>query len=545
MKAMKGRIFWVLSLLMAVLLIGCGSGDLASNGDSTDDNGRGSVSGYLFTASDGSLVLHRTAAPPAGATAARGVLVEVPGQGSVRTGDNGSFTLTNLLTGITTLKTGSLSVPLTVIADSTIQLGDPPVTRAMAIEEVRRALQMEIMPGQKIDIFALVQPLPIGTAINSALSTDAPLHRTVREQWFVYVDLEPGPRFSHPVLYYLVDTETAALTKIEADSWPTLNGYSYYRVDGPLTGIPDVVEMAERQGRSLNMQAETTEGREPVIRLPGTHGRADEDGKTYLMTVVGDSREDFMADPPRIPALLTRMGLPPIAVREEVRPWIYGKNASSALISRFNSLASKTRSGDTFIFYLTTHGTFARMGVNYGPKTYSFSLQTEKPLPKNDPEYWGKYYKNILFSPFNLNFSLCKACRIIIIVDTCYSGNWVPMMMPRLEALSGKEVVLMTAADESKTATGINNQQSVTIDDKQVIVPIGGLFTNALIHVFNGTVSGSTLYEKMNTGYTKAANYTKAVNNIEKRSYQNPLYWSRTLKPDEKCESGSQIIDIK
>lgn len=546
-KRLRGAGLLAVGVVLALAVWGCGSSAPGEAGGTPAQVGRGGATGFLFRAADGTLMIGRTAAPPPSFSAAAGVTVEVQGQGSVQTSASGQFRFTNLSTGLATLKAGTLTVPITVLGNVEVTLGDPPTSRAAAIQAVRDALNALVPPGTAVDIFAPMQPLPPNVAIRPALRDGEPLHRTTSEQWFVYVDLQPGVRFEHPVLYFLVDAITGAVTRIDAASWPALNDLSYYNTDGPPPSVPDVVQAAARTARA-DHQPPVDFGT-PNPPLPEPHGRADDPGKTYLMTVQGDRGLDFGADPPRIPGLLAKMGLPPIAAVDHVKSWQLNAPrgaGEAALSARFDALAAKTKSGDTLVFYLTTHGQTRdyEVGDTGTTKAYNFTMELSN-TPPGKEESWGRSYRTEYISPLSLNFSRAKACRIVIIADTCYSGYWVTLQSARLQALSGKEVVVMTAANTSETATGLTKPETVTVGGAPITLAKGGAFTSALVHTFNGNVPGDQLYARFQSGFTQSVQIADAVNARFGLRSQQPQFWTRQLSPDESCESGSQIVIIK
>jgi hypothetical protein len=410
-KRLRGAGLLAVGVVLALAVWGCGSSAPGEAGGTPAQVGRGGATGFLFRAADGTLMIGRTAAPPPGFSAAAGVTVEVQGQGSVQTAASGQFRFTNLSTGLATLKAGTLTVPITVLGNVEVTLGDPPTSRAAAIQAVRDALNALVPPGTAVDIFAPMQPLPPNVAIRPALRDGEPLHRTTSEQWFVYVDLQPGVRFEHPVLYFLVDAITGAVTRIDAASWPALNDLSYYNTDGLPPSVPDVVQAAARTARADHQPPVDFGTLNPP--LPETHGRADDPGKTYLMTVQGDRGLDFGADPPRIPGLLAKMGLPPIAAVDHVKSWQLNAPrgaGEAALSARFDALAAKTKSGDTLVFYLTTHGQTRdyEVGDTGTTKAYNFTMELSN-TPPGKEESWGRSYRTEYISPLLGNASVCPA----------------------------------------------------------------------------------------------------------------------------------------
>ena len=229
------------SALVLAIVWGCGNGtkNAVRNEPGTVGLPSGGVSGLLATGSNGKGVLIY-GAPPPGFTPLAGAILSVAGGPSVTTAADGTFMLAGIPVGSRTLqirpKSGRpFAVPLTIVPAAIVRTGNPPITRTAAMALVKQALTAaQALTGS--GIWAPQQPLPPAVKIGSALWGDdprGPSVATASSQWLVYVDPGTGLRFGHDVLCYLVNVQTGTLSTLNSDSWPSLNGFPYYRPTQP------------------------------------------------------------------------------------------------------------------------------------------------------------------------------------------------------------------------------------------------------------------------------------------------------------------------
>ena len=132
-----------------------------------------------------------------------------------------------------------------------------------------------------------------------------------------------------------------------------------------------------------------------------------------------------------------------------------------------------------------------------------------------------------------------------MIVDTCFSGNWLPLTQASFQSLNGREIVLMTASDASHTAIGLARPVTLTLGGETVAVPRGGLFTTMLLKEAAAAFTTPMLDSDLAAVYGLAVPLVNLANTAQGNPRQSPQAWQRTIIPGEKCESGSSTVTIK
>lgn len=108
-------------------------------------------------------------------------------------------------------------------------------------------------------------------------------------------------------------------------------------------------------------------------------------------------------------------------------------NGAADLTTDLNNAAAKVRAGDTFVFYINTHGTYGSNPANIGgeapvhrqttspPYTEPSTKQTELYLSATDPS------QNLTASQFTSIFSSnpkWQGVNKLFVIDTCYAGGF-------------------------------------------------------------------------------------------------------------------------
>lgn len=536
---MKPVLRW--QLFVAALLIcgisGCGSG--GGDGGGSDTGPPGGVSGLFARSPDGKSVLVYGALP-AGFTPVAGASISVAGHGGTSTGADGTFSMTNVPAGSQKLqinpKTGAAStVALTVVPDAVIRPGDPPITRDAAVVLVKQALTADqTLAGA--GIWASQQPLPAGVKVGSALwfgDAKGPTYVTASTQWLVYADLYPFLRFGHEVTCYFVDAQTGALTKLDSDSWPALNSFAYYHpANTGAPASPDEVQPPPNRAAAPFAQASSLSDLFSRARA----GRAT--GSTYALLVRGASSLNTQPD---IVSVKGFFGTAPIPKAAEVdvvdTPALpAGTDPGTEIVKHFNALAAKTKESDTFVLYISSHGLIhSKVGSYQTPSDLDYHTVLEgNPGGKLDPT--------------TLDFTTVKACNIVLIIDTCYSGMWIALLQTQLTGLPGKHVVVATSANFKRSAAD-SEGNPVTVGGKTVTPKPGGLYTQSLALGFLGGFAGPDLYADMSAAHAVSVpvvqaywDYAHMRYGTDPRLYQDPQLWQRPLVDGEGCFSETVTI---
>ncbi len=586
---MKRRQFLSASLGLPALLLaltsGCGSGGgtapiggafstggSGNNGGNNSGGGsdalRGAAEGYAFLDASGGVVLLPSVAAgtQAGFVPASGLRAEVVNGPSVTIGASGLVRLDNIPAGLRKLRlsggaaSASLEIPLTVVPDAVLPIGAPTVSRATATQAALQAARAQL-GGDALtgaDVLATSTPLPAGVAINRAIASDENVARIAQPSWFVYVDLVPSARFGHDTLLVLVDAETGATTVQESDSWPLLNGATFYGLASVNAVSPDAVQVASRAASLPVVIAPPAPSASGAGRaVPGTCRAADPDeAKTHYLIIQGDSRDDFGYDPPKIQSFLSGAPFPPPGQMTFLKTFEQAVEPRVAIVSAFNAVRDAAKTGDTFVLYVTTHGTLQFGNQSLPPELrYKMACEAGQGVNGTATTADGKVYKTNLVDIRELDFGPCKACRIVLLIDTCYSGNWIPILRPQLDVLEKpRDLLVFTAADQIQPAVGLLGNKVVQVGVEEFTVHGGGLFTQSLLVAAqrqkNILVKDAVSTDVMASSFGLAHALTDADNqaDINKKALlfpQSPQRYVRALDPDEVCGKGNQNVSIK
>ena len=544
--------FCALALLCVIalsLIWGCGGG--GGGGPAGGQGGqtllRGSVAGLLAAGPDGKVVFI-AGALPAGFTARSGVPVSITGGPSTTTGADGKFSLAGVSVGSRTLQINpaggaAFTIPLTVIPNAIVTPGDPPITRAAAVDLVKRALTADTTLSGS-GIWATQQPVPAGVTLGSALwigDKGGPSMTIDAGKWLVYVDTTPLLRFGHDVRCYLVDTQTGVITNFDSDSWPALNGFGFYHpTNAGEAASPDLLQAPPARAANPGKAATTWSATDNLPNI----GRAAT-ATTYALLVRGTASLETAPDIDHVKGFLAQAPFPgPTSIDYLDIPSLpTGTGLVDAVQSHFIALAAKTKPGDTFVLYVSTHGVRELSDQNDGdvknPAKWRY-------LTVIDWENNANYNSERL-DPLTLDFSKIAACNIVLIIDTCYSGGWIVALQGKLSNLTGKKVVVMTATNfRSKAADSYTDP--LMVGGKPVKLAPGGLFTSSLQAALQAGFTEPDLYSDLATAHAGASAITQArwdlvpIDQYQTQSGQFPQIWQRPLVEGEGCFSESVTV---
>ena len=159
-------------------------------------------------------------------------------------------------------KTAYLLLGLLVVGFPAMTQDAPPIASSVVAEIISTR-------GVTTDYIAFLHPLPITP--EDILSPYAPNpipedidrlphldpYEIETPKWFVWIDLAPGARYEHPVLFVLIDIEDDSYAVREERWWPVLNGVSLW--------VDSAAYWSDRAwiASSLSFSAPVGEGRAP------------------------------------------------------------------------------------------------------------------------------------------------------------------------------------------------------------------------------------------------------------------------------------------
>lgn len=388
---------------------------------------------------------------------------------------------------------GEQRLPVSVFAGAISSLRTSSVSREQALALVNQALDADpdFFPDRDLAFIAAPHsPLPTGVRLAESLpesETNEPTEQVMdSDKWLVYVDPSTYLRFGHPCRFYLVDAETGAVTFVEASSYPRINGLATYR------------KFEEFSGNSVatTFPAETMIAPLTVDTVsPRILAQASEDPVTYVLIVDGLDESSSAADLNRIQnTLLPKLGVPAIA---ETR--VLKRPAGSTVRLNLQELCAKTRPQDYLFVYITSHG--SRSGVILESGT--------PPIPIISPrDLFGQPEKTTTetLSWRRFEFGDCRACQVIVILDTCFSeGALSSLPTPRNLDRMGRKWAVLAAAQ----LRGPSEGNSIAIPSYFIGEETGGLYTTLLT---KNAIAGQDPFSVLEAAHAatvqKMANYT-------------------------------------
>jgi len=251
----------------------------------------------------------------------------------------------------------------------------------------------------------------------------------------------------------------------------------------------------------------------------------------YSLVIQGDLRADFGKDYENVQAMLNsgKMGGIGQAVVYPIATPSEGFAPVRARIKdAFDTICGIARPCDTVFIYVTSHG--SRLGYNYidlGP--------TEEGTPTAN--MW-----NFFNFASDLDYSKCRACHIVFLTDSCFSGTVVQAIRERFEKnpnlYTGKKVFAASAASTTQTSLGNAGLFGLGAE--------GGIFTNAFLESVSAAAAGNggTISFSNIPGILSAATSlteTRGSGNSTEQpdgtvvAGQTPQTYERQLQPGETC----------
>lgn len=535
----------------------------------------GGLSGVVFVGSDNSVLLARAQTPPSGARAAAGVTVNV-GSISVKTDSTGAFNLQKIPTGlgvlhVATAEGQSGDFPVTIFGGVTAILGPPKVTRAAALATVMNALVSQGTNSQATIVIGPQEPLPPGTMVapiygdKNGQPNPAVDYTARTEQWFIYADPDATIRYAKPVEFFFVDAVSGALTKMDEMSWPLINGLSYYgkhsvNVKSPdLMAGPQLAPKAAANAASARTFAAsfrdaryriaihrlkmTGHARPRLLRVslpvplsrphalnllpPLPMGQSQvpgSGGQTYALLIEGEDESSSDADMATAEHLIGNGGIPPAGDIQRSTPADTTSSSKQGargedIAAKFQKVCSEAGPNDTVFLYITAHGR--------GPNVDGVRIGT------NAIDKDGTEIQTELLGSGSFDFSNCRPCNIIIIIDACYSAVMASHLNDKLKKLPcPPNYTIIASADATHGAA--------YYESWQLSGKTGGVFTNRFRTAFDsqsasspgGNVDLNQVFDAAKEDMSNTWSYKNRIAN------QNPQIFVRT--PRCPCQPPTQ-----
>lgn len=537
----RGRALLVL-LCLVLSFFGCSDEPPTER---SDVSGLAAAEAWLFRAADGKLVVGASAEPPPCGSVLVGT-VEAPGTAArTTTRADGYFKLENIpvrqgvLRAVSQDGAVAADVPVTLVSDVTVRLGQPPITREQAIASLRATLE-RTHDLETLLIMGAQNPFPASVvaapAMGDAEARPAPgqaITLGAAQQWFFFVDPYSDMLMQHPVIYALVDALSGQVTLHEAaTSAPLINGFSFYYRNGDRNLVsPDLVSAPTKPAAEGPRVGTTSQGlsveRAPEGPRPSPRGHLLGCSKsTSYAFIVNGGDEVALANSASAfrDMLIKTRGVAPENI-VQFDPLHNALTILSDIPKALAALKAKLTPCDTLWLYVVAHGYKGSAG---------FNLITDS----------GNFYKLYqdweaqAFMAQQIDLSDVRACHLYAVFDTCFSGNWIAPLSAQLAPKTGLEAVVVTSTD---TAHGAHISKTLGLGLPQTV------FTRYLL---DGLADASTsdAPAPLDVGFDLAMSTIRRRSNEDKTlpTYtglwysralsSNPQVWVRPRASGETCE---------
>lgn len=364
-------------------------------------------------------------------------------------------------------------LPLTVVADTTLVLGDQQRSREAAIDLVEEEVIDELPTPAAAFVAGSQQPLPAGTI----LSTEDPLGRDVFQEtvldepaWLFYVDEYPAASFGHPVRHVLVGDETGAVTVLDRSYWPRLNDVDLWRSIEERQGDDTVALPTARldppKGLGASYAVTVAPSDPPLHAIPGCNAS---NSQTFLLTIRGTDGESIFLEA----AEKMNAAVQPSA-QASVVP-LFAESFATVMNSAFATLNAQMDPCDTLVVYVTSHGGWDDEEGNQATGSFQYK-RTNASLGRFQTQWIGG-------SELLLPLRTLKACHLLMILDTCYAGSFLEPKRGNGIVVSSRVLpkglhALFLAAADSKTTS---EYAPISLGNTLFGTATGSLFSNQLI----------------------------------------------------------------
>lgn len=455
-------------LLMVMMVVGCRGGSGTTGTPVPVDLQGAVITGRVLAGTEqnpvelaGSRAGHAALAAAPDAQALAGAEVRVLDRAGVQlatttAAEDGSFRFEDLPTGLLTIETrldpaaeaADASRQVTAYPLSSIDLG---VTHAIDREQAMALALMDI-PGDAL-VLGSMQPLSAGTRVfnrnNKQDGQVSEIERTLAaDEWFFFVDLDTLAGFDHPVKYIFVNATTAEVTTLEESAPPEVNygalwaserdfvvftgidfenlEYGGFPAGATATPTAEVVQLPD----FIDLQALAALRGEPatlVYRALPSGGVVPyfhnvDAASIFTLTGFGDDEYVRGMNEATWKEFLGRYGARPNHYTWNSTHYDYIATARDELNARLRTINERIatrleqQEHSTLILYLNGHSThFERNGSITPTGKMLFVLSGER-----QTEY-KELNASSLFGGGTGELASTKACRVRILLDTCYA----------------------------------------------------------------------------------------------------------------------------
>jgi hypothetical protein len=281
--------------------------------------------------------------------------------------------------------------------------------------------------------------------------------------------------------------------------------------------------------------AKVAESRRPVVvaewdsRATRDHVPGCTDSKTYALVIQGSIRGDFDTD---LTSMAGFLNIPLHGAKVNIYepPRTTHVDALQDIKLKFKEICDQATECDTLYIYISSHGNpDGSTDLMQGPHDNGYGVQQDK--------IRFKAYQQLLIEQ-------CRACHIVVHIDTCFSGKALADFQQHIQqfdkAFKGKKVLLLASAAQDEYGFG-----------RPKPLPPGSWFGQEMLEEYRALIQAApgplfvVTIDQISQAFDRAAPRVKEGTKEELSVYtpqrfgQNPVKWLRPMEPGETCRPGS------
>jgi hypothetical protein len=215
-----------------------------------------------------------------------------------------------------------------------------------------------------------------------------------------------------------------------------LNGVGFYADHGTYASSPDLVQLPTSLADTPPVDTDLAATAQLAAHVPGCTN-----GKTYALLIKGGTEVSMGTSFDDFAEMLTDVqGADPMDIEKVVAPTA---DPVGQIRSKLNAIKAKLTACDTLWVYIIAHG-------------YSGDAAVADFTVENTGYKFWRDGSTVTFGPNDLDLRDARACHIYVVVDSCYSGNWIDApngnLKSQLLPKTGLEALIFTSADRHHTA---------------------------------------------------------------------------------------------